>query len=76
MGKKDDEDEGRKRPKKKGAGAVISIANTLTPFRYALKSPASTIFTKANTRWIGRDRVHGSFARCIPGHLWKTRQAR
>jgi GH25 family lysozyme M1 (1,4-beta-N-acetylmuramidase) len=40
MGRKDDADEGRKRPKQKRAGAVVSIANTLTPYRYTLKSPA------------------------------------
>ena len=40
MGNKDDEDEGRKRPKKNGREGVVRIANTLTPYRYALKSPA------------------------------------
>jgi len=40
MGNKDDEDEGRKRPKKNGREGVVRIANTLTPYQYALKSPA------------------------------------
>ena len=36
----DDDDEGRKRPRRKGRDAVVSIANRITPFRYQLKSPA------------------------------------
>lgn len=40
MGTKDEKEKERKRPKQKGIGAVIAIANTLTPFQYTLKSPA------------------------------------
>jgi hypothetical protein len=64
-----DEDEGRKRPKKNGREGVVRIANTLTPYQYALKSPAVP-------GGLASDRGHGSFALGIPGHVWETRQVR